>query len=132
MTVTSSVAGGEQPQILSGRPAFPHKDWLQASLALPKVPELRKQIRAVSWDQAQVTDASLLIVLCGDTRGGPYRPFLHEDVGLAGGAQGLTLSEIRPSGKPAGSRRTTSRQPGKKPKTQSRRKPAGRRKQGRR
>jgi nitroreductase len=27
-------------------------------------PELRKQIRAVAWDQAQVTDASLLIVLC--------------------------------------------------------------------
>lgn len=31
-------------------------------------PELRKQIRAVSWDQAQVTDASLLIVVCGDLR----------------------------------------------------------------
>lgn len=29
-------------------------------------PELRKQIRAVSWDQAQVTDASLLIVMCAD------------------------------------------------------------------
>lgn len=29
-------------------------------------PELRKQIRAVAWDQAQVTDASLLIVLCAD------------------------------------------------------------------
>lgn len=29
-------------------------------------PELRKQIRAVAWDQAQVTDASMLIVLCGD------------------------------------------------------------------
>jgi nitroreductase len=29
-------------------------------------PEVRKQIRAVAWDQAQVTDASLLIVLCGD------------------------------------------------------------------
>ncbi len=25
-------------------------------------PELRRQIRAVAWDQAQVTDASLLIV----------------------------------------------------------------------
>ncbi|WFB35265.1 nitroreductase family protein [Kiritimatiellota bacterium B12222] len=31
-----------------------------------KDPELRKQIRAVAWDQAQVTDASLLIVLCAD------------------------------------------------------------------
>ena len=28
--------------------------------------EIRKQIRAVAWDQAQVTDASLLIVLCGN------------------------------------------------------------------
>lgn len=29
-------------------------------------PELRKQIRAVAWDQAQVTDASLLVILCAD------------------------------------------------------------------
>ncbi|MCB1091570.1 MAG: nitroreductase family protein, partial [Verrucomicrobiae bacterium] len=29
-------------------------------------PELRRQIRASAWDQAQVTDASLLIVLCAD------------------------------------------------------------------
>lgn len=29
-------------------------------------PEIRKQIRANAWDQAQVTDASLLIVLCAD------------------------------------------------------------------
>jgi nitroreductase len=28
--------------------------------------EVRKQIRAVAWDQAQVTDSSLLIVLCAD------------------------------------------------------------------
>jgi nitroreductase len=28
--------------------------------------ELRKKIRDVSWDQAQVTDASLLIVVCAD------------------------------------------------------------------
>lgn len=28
--------------------------------------ELRKQIRAVAWDQAQVTDASLLVILCAD------------------------------------------------------------------
>ncbi len=33
-----------------------------------KNPDVRKQIRAVSWDQAQVTDASLLIVLCADTK----------------------------------------------------------------
>ncbi|MCX7712500.1 MAG: nitroreductase family protein [Chthoniobacterales bacterium] len=29
-------------------------------------PELRKQIRAVAWDQPQVTDASLLVILTGD------------------------------------------------------------------
>ncbi|MCC5839077.1 MAG: nitroreductase family protein [Opitutales bacterium] len=31
-----------------------------------KDPSLRKDIRAVAWDQAQVTDASALIILCGD------------------------------------------------------------------
>ncbi len=30
--------------------------------------ELRRQIRAAAWDQAQVTDASLLIILCGDLK----------------------------------------------------------------
>ncbi|MCL4315332.1 MAG: nitroreductase family protein [Gammaproteobacteria bacterium] len=30
--------------------------------------DLRKKIRAVAWDQAQVTDASLLIVLCADLK----------------------------------------------------------------
>jgi nitroreductase len=29
-------------------------------------PELRRQIRAVAWDQAQITDASLLVILCAD------------------------------------------------------------------
>lgn len=29
-------------------------------------PDLRKEIRAVAWDQAQVTDASLLVILCAD------------------------------------------------------------------
>ena len=30
--------------------------------------ELRKQLRAAAWDQAQVTDASLLIILTADTK----------------------------------------------------------------
>ena len=30
--------------------------------------ELRKKIRAVSWDQAQVTDSSLFIILCADLK----------------------------------------------------------------
>ncbi len=33
---------------------------------LVRNPELRKQIRAVAWNQAQVTDASLLVILCAD------------------------------------------------------------------
>ncbi|EDN70710.1 nitroreductase family protein [Beggiatoa sp. PS] len=36
--------------------------------------ELRKKIRAVAWDQAQVTDASLLIVLCADLKAWEKQP----------------------------------------------------------
>ena len=36
--------------------------------------ELRKQIREVAWDQAQVTDASLFIVLCADLKSWERRP----------------------------------------------------------
>ena len=35
---------------------------------------LRKQIRDVSWDQAQVTDASLLIILTADTKAWQKQP----------------------------------------------------------
>jgi len=31
-------------------------------------PALRQQIRAAAWDQAQVTDASLLVILCADLK----------------------------------------------------------------
>lgn len=33
---------------------------------LVRDPELRREIRAAAWDQAQVTDASLLVVMCAD------------------------------------------------------------------
>ncbi|MFP5344568.1 MAG: nitroreductase family protein [Gammaproteobacteria bacterium] len=36
--------------------------------------EMRKKIRAVAWDQAQVTDASLLIVLCADLKAWEKNP----------------------------------------------------------
>ncbi|MBS3951588.1 MAG: nitroreductase family protein [Methylomicrobium sp.] len=39
-----------------------------------KDPELRSQIRAIAWDQAQVTDASLLIVLCADLKAWEKQP----------------------------------------------------------
>lgn len=35
---------------------------------LVKDQEVRKQIRVAAWDQAQVTDASLLIVVCADLK----------------------------------------------------------------
>jgi len=37
-------------------------------------PGLRQQIRAVAWDQAQVTDASLLLVLCADLKAWEKEP----------------------------------------------------------
>jgi nitroreductase len=36
--------------------------------------ELRRKIREVSWDQSQVTDASLFIVLCADLRAWEKEP----------------------------------------------------------
>jgi len=33
-----------------------------------KDPEVRKQIRAAAWDQAQVTESSLLLVICADLK----------------------------------------------------------------
>jgi nitroreductase len=30
--------------------------------------ELRKKIRSAAWDQAQITDASLLLILCADLK----------------------------------------------------------------
>lgn len=35
-------------------------------------PELRQKVRAVAWDQAQVTEASLLVIMCADLKA-------HED-----------------------------------------------------
>jgi nitroreductase len=43
-------------------------------------PELRKQIRAVAWDEAQVTDASLPVILCADLTAhsnNPQRDWSH-------------------------------------------------------
>jgi len=37
-------------------------------------PELRKEIRAAAWDQAQVTEASLFIVLCADMKSWEKQP----------------------------------------------------------
>jgi nitroreductase len=41
---------------------------------LVREPELRRQIRAVAWDQAQVTEASLLVVMCADLKAHERQP----------------------------------------------------------
>ena len=45
--------------------AFNIQNW---RFVLVRNPELRNQIRSVAWDQAQVTDASLLVILCADLK----------------------------------------------------------------
>ncbi len=45
--------------------AFNIQHW---RFVLVRDPELRKNIRAVSWDQSQVTDASAFFVLCADLK----------------------------------------------------------------
>jgi nitroreductase len=45
--------------------AFNIQNW---RFLLATDPELRKRIRAASWDQAQVTDASLLVILTADLK----------------------------------------------------------------
>lgn len=39
-----------------------------------KDPELRSKIREAAWDQAQITDASLLVILCADTQAWEKNP----------------------------------------------------------
>ena len=45
--------------------SFNMQNW---RFVLVKDSETRKKIRAVAWDQAQVTDSSLLIVICADLK----------------------------------------------------------------
>lgn len=51
--------------------AFNIQNW---RFVLVRDPELRKQIRAASWDQAQVTDASLLVILTADLKAWEKEP----------------------------------------------------------
>lgn len=51
--------------------AFNIQNW---RFVLVKDPELRQEIRKVAWDQAQVTDAALLIVLCADLKSWEKEP----------------------------------------------------------
>jgi len=40
-------------------------------------PELREQLRVASWDQTQVTDASLLVILCADLKAWEKEPMRY-------------------------------------------------------
>ncbi len=51
--------------------AFNIQNW---RFVIVEDPELRKKIRAVSWDQAQVTDTSLFIILCADLKAWEKEP----------------------------------------------------------
>lgn len=51
--------------------AFNIQNW---RFVLVRDPELRKQVRAVAWGQAQVTDASLLVVLTADLKAWEKNP----------------------------------------------------------
>lgn len=54
--------------------AFNIQNW---RFVIVKDQELRKKIRAVSWNQAQVTDASLLIILCADLKAWEKEPIRY-------------------------------------------------------
>ena len=51
--------------------AFNIQNW---RFVLVQNPELRRSIRAVCWNQAQVTDASLLVILCADLKSWEKEP----------------------------------------------------------
>jgi len=51
--------------------AFNIQNW---RFVLVQNPEFRSSIRSVSWNQAQVTDASLLVILCADLKSWEKEP----------------------------------------------------------
>ena len=56
--VTGNIEGGATPQILSGMPPIPHKDWLKTSLCVNKLPEMRKELNRL---HRQLAELELLI-----------------------------------------------------------------------
>ena len=51
--------------------SFNMQNW---RFVLVRDPEIRKQIRAVAWNQAQITDSSLLIAICADLKAWKKEP----------------------------------------------------------
>ncbi|MGC9452943.1 MAG: nitroreductase family protein [Oceanipulchritudo sp.] len=69
------LTGAEERELLElamqAPTAFNIQHW---RFVVVKDPEIRKRIRAVAWDQAQVTDASLLVILCANKEAWKDRP----------------------------------------------------------
>lgn len=69
------ISEAEQQRLLSlallSPTAFNIQHW---RFVLVNDPALRQQIRAAAWDQAQVTDASLFILLCADLKAWEKNP----------------------------------------------------------
>jgi nitroreductase len=69
------LPAGEERQLIENAllspTAFNIQHW---RFLVVKDPEQRKAIRSVAWDQAQVTDASLLIILCADLKAWEKQP----------------------------------------------------------
>jgi len=81
-----SMTAEEVKEILSlamlSPTAFNIQNW---RFVVVEDPDLRAQIREVAWDQAQVTDASLFIVLCADLKSWdkqPGRYWVHAPTGV--------------------------------------------------
>ena len=51
--------------------SFNMQNW---RFVLVKDPEIRKKIRSAAWDQAQITDSSLLVVVCADLKAWKKNP----------------------------------------------------------
>jgi len=51
--------------------SFNMQNW---RFVLVKDPEIRKEIRSAAWDQTQVTDSSLLLVICADLKSWKKNP----------------------------------------------------------
>ncbi len=65
----------EEKQLLSlavlSPTSFNIQNW---RFVIVKDPEIRKKIRSVAWDQAQVTDSSLFLVICADLKAWKKNP----------------------------------------------------------
>jgi nitroreductase len=54
--------------------AFNIQNW---RFVVVRDPELREQVRAAAWDQPQITEASLLIILCADLKAWEKEPIRY-------------------------------------------------------